>query len=446
MQKRKNVTRTVAAAVAFTMALTMASGVKVDAAKKKPALNKKTLSLQVGETAKLKVVKNKNKISAVTWKTSKKKVATVKKGTVTAKSAGSAVVKAIFKVKGAKKKTTLKCKVTVKKNEPAPIVGGWGAAEEVAITPELAELVNQFVSGDEGAKDLKITPYALLAVKAVSGMGYRILCQVDFASNTSAFSILELYTDASGNFVRDASSVIAYGQEFDPNGAPDEGGKFVKFDDPEIPEESRTDFYNFFTEKGINFPYTPIARVASRTVGNQTEVILVCENDYLPENSGNVGTKETIGYFTISMILDENKKHTGVSPMIFPLSFKNTTYEVAGITGGLDAHEVEAQAAMIRANFLKLLLEKDATAVEAIAAATSFPVLVDGEKYDTLDQLKAAFVTKTVSEDFIKGVATAVPMQMWSSAEGIRLGENIWLNQDVDGKIKISALNGMFAA
>ena len=72
----------------------------------KPKLSKTKLTLTVGKTAKLKV---KNYKGTVKWSSNKKKVAAVsKKGVVTAKKKGTAVITA----KAGKKK--LKCKVTVK--------------------------------------------------------------------------------------------------------------------------------------------------------------------------------------------------------------------------------------------------------------------------------------------------------------------------------------------
>ena len=72
----------------------------------KPKLSKTKLTLTVGKTAKLKV---KNYKGTVKWSSNKKKTATVsKKGVVTAKKKGNAIITA----KAGKKK--LKCKVTVK--------------------------------------------------------------------------------------------------------------------------------------------------------------------------------------------------------------------------------------------------------------------------------------------------------------------------------------------
>ena len=80
-------------------------------AAKKPKLNKKKLTMYVGDSKTLKV---KNAVGKVTWSSSRKKVASVnKKGKIKARKAGNAVITA----KTGKKKLT--CKVTVKPKKPA---------------------------------------------------------------------------------------------------------------------------------------------------------------------------------------------------------------------------------------------------------------------------------------------------------------------------------------
>ena len=97
--------------LALGMACNVSSPLVVQAAKKKPKLNKKKLTLTVGQTAKLKVKNTKKKIK---WSSSKKSVATItKKGKVKAKKAGKTTIIAKF---GKKK---LKCKVTVKAKKGA---------------------------------------------------------------------------------------------------------------------------------------------------------------------------------------------------------------------------------------------------------------------------------------------------------------------------------------
>lgn len=79
---------------------------------KKPKLSKSKLSLKVGKTYNLSV-KNKPKKAKYTWTSSNSRVATVNKsGKVTAKTKGTATIKA--KVRTAKKTYSLSCKVTVK--------------------------------------------------------------------------------------------------------------------------------------------------------------------------------------------------------------------------------------------------------------------------------------------------------------------------------------------
>ena len=95
------------------LCLTLSVGFVSMQAQAAPKLNKKTATITVGKTLKLKVKGTKKKVK---WSSSKKSVCTVNQsGKVTAKKAGKAVIKA----KVAKK--TLKCNVTVKaKKTPKP--------------------------------------------------------------------------------------------------------------------------------------------------------------------------------------------------------------------------------------------------------------------------------------------------------------------------------------
>lgn len=105
MGKGKKMLAVVLVVVLAVTAFAMESG-NVQAAKKKPKLNKKKVTLYVGKTVRLKVKNAKKKVK---WSSSKKSVATVSKtGKVKAKKKGKAVITA----KVAKKK--LKCTVTVK--------------------------------------------------------------------------------------------------------------------------------------------------------------------------------------------------------------------------------------------------------------------------------------------------------------------------------------------
>lgn len=110
--------RCVAGMLAVVMCATVFGGSAEASAAAKPKISKKKLTLTVGKSKTLKVTKAKG--AKLTWKSSKKKVAAVKKsgkygGKVTAKSSGSTVI--TCKVK-AKKNYSLKCKVTVNKKTP----------------------------------------------------------------------------------------------------------------------------------------------------------------------------------------------------------------------------------------------------------------------------------------------------------------------------------------
>ena len=448
MQKKTIVTKTVAAAVAFSMAFTLATGINVDAAKKAPKLNKSKLTLDEGATFKLKVVKNKNKISKVTWKSTKAKVAKVKSGKVTAKKAGSATIKAIFKIKGAKKNTTLKCKVTVKKAEttPEPVVGGWGLMEDTdpKVTPEAIKMVEAFKANNQELGKMVITVYAVLAEKPVSGRAYRVLCRCDFPDeNKSSYSIVEVYADQQGE-ITDDSRLLAFTDSF-------EAGVFEQFEDPNIPDNIRDDFNKFIEAQGYKeFPYTPIARLASRKSDGKTEVSLVCEAP-LEKSSGNIDTNEEVGYFILCVETDENQEHVGIAPLIIPISFIQTDYSVAIEKNGEQAYSIETQAALIR-SYLIRLIQQDVTVLSGLSERIKLPIAIDGKDYNTLEEVQALLVSKlsTLKDEFAKCVFHSVPLQIFANDQGLMLGSlgdsSIWLNQDEDGKIKISALNGVFGA
>lgn len=110
--------RKVAAILAAALCFTSLAGASYSEAAKKPVLSKKKVNVVVGKSVKVSV-KIATATAKITWKSSKKSVATVKKAgkkaaKITGKKAGSAVIAA--KVKVGKKKYTLKCNVTVKKN------------------------------------------------------------------------------------------------------------------------------------------------------------------------------------------------------------------------------------------------------------------------------------------------------------------------------------------
>lgn len=96
-------------------------------AKSVPKLNKKAVSIKVGQSAKIKVV-HVGKKNKITWSVKNKKIATVKKGKITGKKVGTTKV---FAVVG-KKKLVCKVKVTSagkKEGTPAPAVTDYATSK-----------------------------------------------------------------------------------------------------------------------------------------------------------------------------------------------------------------------------------------------------------------------------------------------------------------------------
>ncbi len=140
-------------------------------AAKKIKLNKKKVNLVKGKTVKLKVKGTKKK---VTWKSSKKKVATVnKRGKVTAKKKGTATITA--KVAGKK----LKCKVTVKNPKKKKIKDTPKPSKKPTPTPNPSEIATNTKKLKEyiiknGTKNENGNPEI---VKEIEGMVSRIVYQ-----------------------------------------------------------------------------------------------------------------------------------------------------------------------------------------------------------------------------------------------------------------------------
>lgn len=114
MNKRTKITTLICTFALVVSSVLSPASVMVQTKAKKPALNKKKITLKLGKTAKLKV-----KSAAgwkVTWKSKKKKVAKVKKSgkyaaQITAKKKGTA--KVVTTLRKGKSKRNLTCKVTV---------------------------------------------------------------------------------------------------------------------------------------------------------------------------------------------------------------------------------------------------------------------------------------------------------------------------------------------
>lgn len=105
--------------VAIVMSLILIPTTNTNAAQK-PKLNKKSATIYVGKTVKLKVKGNRKKVK---WSSSNKKVATVSsKGKVKGKKAGKATITAKVGNKKLKCKVTVKQKSVKKANNKKPVV------------------------------------------------------------------------------------------------------------------------------------------------------------------------------------------------------------------------------------------------------------------------------------------------------------------------------------
>ena len=107
IKSRKNGIRKGVLAVLICVCGALAAAGFAESVQAAPRLNKKELTLYVGEQYRLRVKGTKKK---VTWSSSAKNTVSVKKGKVTARKAGKAVITA----KAGKK--SLKCRVTVKQS------------------------------------------------------------------------------------------------------------------------------------------------------------------------------------------------------------------------------------------------------------------------------------------------------------------------------------------
>ena len=148
--------------IAYLCIICMLAGViyvpdqgSADAAKKLK-LSRKTASVNIGDTVKIKV-RNAKKATKVKWKTSKKSVATIikkkskgKKAYATIKAAAAGKAKITAKCKTGKKKQTLTCKITVAA-APAP-AGPSSTDKQGGTTTQPGKTDNGTDQGRETAK------------------------------------------------------------------------------------------------------------------------------------------------------------------------------------------------------------------------------------------------------------------------------------------------------
>lgn len=422
-----------ATALAFSMVVALAPAANADAAKKKPKLNKTSLTLEEGSTATLKVKKNGKKISAVTWKSTKTKVAKVtKKGKVTAKSEGKTTIKAIFKIKGAKKKTTLKCKVTVVKTDDV-ITGGWETAADPTITDEIEGYVSQ--AQEDG---VTYEPIALLATQVVAGMNYRVLCKATpvVQNPKSYYAILQIGIDVSGDIVYARSFADTNGI-FDalPSAAEGLPGAMTETETPIIDPAMRGLYDGYMAEHNIS--YRPVALVGSQVTEGQT-LLFICERDIDMAD----GSDDTLGYSFVTVSITPSNVVTIGD--IAPFTFNATSATMYKRCTDLDARIVEATAAKVR----NAVAARNWT---ALADMIDYPISISNGSDVVEFKTAAEFVDFTaknqVSDDFVSIVAEDPCINILSRSEdGIGLGSGyIWMNE-MDGVLKITSLIGFTAA
>ncbi len=359
--------KAVAVGLAVAMAFTISPVVGSSAKAKKPALNKKTLYLREGESAKLKVKANGVKIKKTSWSSSKTKVAKVsKKGEVTAKKAGKATIKAVVIAKN-KKKYTLKCKVEVV--EVFDDSGNWITAKD----PEIGEShTNIFRTINASIDGVSYTPVATLAYRETDkGTEFRFFARktIVTASPVDSYVILEV-VDGSDKFnTYDVTSPV-----YEKN-APE--GAYSLCDTPKL---DATEIAAF--QKGIEgltgVIYNPIAKLATQEVGGAINYIFICEATTVTVNpvsyyalvNGSLAPEDgvSIGEITPIEIGDGSRK---------PILFRNVW---------------EKPETPVVDNALKAIVEK---ATKEYADVTYSPVAWIGKKQSEAGQDYKVFCSAT---------------------------------------------------
>lgn len=174
-------------------------------AKAKPKLNKKSVSMYVGTTTKLKMKNTKKKVK---WTSKKKSVATVsKKGVVTAKKAGKAIIIA----KLGKKR--YECKVTVKNYPVQPI-----PPLNISLKTELPYTGREIIGSTRYVYE--ITKADIKYVYYRSTNDYLVGIYLDGVRKSSGDSKLAIgwkLLNSSGSVIDDGYAVsptVAYGEKF----------------------------------------------------------------------------------------------------------------------------------------------------------------------------------------------------------------------------------------
>ena len=203
---KRTMKKAAAVTLALAMVLSLAPAASAKSKVKKPTINKKTASVQVGNKVTLKVKKGTYKIKSVKWTSLKKSIATVKKSkkatsaVVTGKKVGNATIKAVVTTKKSSKKTkkyTLTSKIKVKA-APEPVEPAWETATD-PVVPE--DLMLKIVKYNEGMVGAKFTPLAVLATQEGAGTNYRLLVEEDITTQEpkSFYGIVEVFVGNDGD-------------------------------------------------------------------------------------------------------------------------------------------------------------------------------------------------------------------------------------------------------
>jgi len=154
----------------MSLSLALFSGDSINASKKSKLtvkLNKKNITLKIGDSLKLKAKKNPAK-AKLKWKSSKKSIATVSsKGTIKAKKAGKAVITVTATYKKLKKKASCKVKVNPKSvtvQTPQPTVAPTQIPTVTPATPAAKTITAITVSNDTISMNCKETKNAGITI------------------------------------------------------------------------------------------------------------------------------------------------------------------------------------------------------------------------------------------------------------------------------------------
>ena len=408
MEKRKMITKAVAVALACSMAFSVSPTVGADAAKKKPKLNKTSVSLEKGKKVTLKVNKNGKKISKITWKSSKKSVATVSsKGSVKAKAEGNTTISASFKVKGAKKKTTLKCKVKVYE---------WKTCENVTLTDSVKEAVKGVTTEYVGAT---YEPIAVLSEQLEVGHNYRVLCKTTEVTQNpvSYYSIIEVALTKKDDPV--GFTVYAKTKGIVDALSTDLAGGMNQVSDPEIPVVAKPLILNYIETNKI--PYNPVAILGQQVLSGANKYLVVCERK----------EPSKMGYALANISVDATL--TPTIGDIFPFSFEKDY----SVSTDLSAAVVETAAATVR----NAVAKND---WDTIADMIDYPIEIGSTSVKDAAEFKALIESSTVAPEFITAVTDDSCVDLYANYQGVMVGADgeIWMNER-DGVMKITMFNGL---